>query len=52
MGFISFFGYLSNLFCWVPLGWMPIVRFVVIVFLVWSLVRLIAHILDVIPFVG
>lgn len=50
MGFIAFIGYLFNLFAWVPEGWMFFIRIAFIIFFVWSIVRLVAHVLDALPF--
>lgn len=49
-GFASFIGYIFNLFSWIPAGWMVFIRIVLVIFFVWSILRLIAAILDALPF--
>ncbi len=47
---MSFLTYLNYCLAWLPASWLLLVKVVFIFFLIWSLVRLISHILDAIPF--
>ena len=47
---MSFLTYLNYCLAWLPAPWLLLVKVVFIFFLIWSLVRLISHILDAIPF--
>lgn len=49
-GVISFISYINLCLAWLPDGWAALVKVVFLFFLIWSLVRLISHILDAIPF--
>lgn len=47
---MSFLTYLNYCLAWLPAPWLLLVKAVFIFFLIWSLVQLISHILDAIPF--
>lgn len=46
----TFLAYLNTCFVWLPASWWLLIKAALIFFLIWVLVRLIAHILDAIPF--
>lgn len=48
--FVLFLGYIIHLFDWIPAAWLPFIRIVFVVFFVWSILRLIAAVLDALPF--
>lgn len=47
---MSFLTYLNYCLAWLPDSWAALVKVAFLFFLIWSLVRLISHILDAIPF--
>lgn len=49
-GIMTFLSYFNLCLAWLPPSWQLLVKAVFIFFLIWSLVRLISHILDAIPF--